>query len=94
MLKTKIQIQGCTHFNIICMCICHTILFGGWGTVLTTGTNLSNGQNRSQVIGSDRQPEHLKDVAQGTLEWGEKKSSVDVSLYYMLISVLCYKTEN
>lgn len=75
--------------------MCHTIL-RGWGeAVLTTGTNLSNGQNRSQVIGSDHQPEHLRDVAQRTPESGEKKKiSVDVSLNYMLMSVLCCKTEN
>lgn len=56
--------------------MCHTIL-RGWGeAVLTTGTNLSNGQNRRQVIGSDHQPEHLRDVAQRTPESGEKKKSV------------------
>lgn len=43
-----------------------TPFFGG--TVLTTGTNLSNGQTRSQITGSD--PQHLRYAIQGTPETG------------------------
>lgn len=44
----------------------------GVGVVLTTGTNLSNGQHRSQITGSDLhpppRPQHLRDITQGTPE--------------------------
>lgn len=45
--------------------MCHTMAGVGW-VVLTIGTNLSNGQNRSQVTGPilNPTPKYLKDVTQ------------------------------
>lgn len=76
--------------------MCHTSFGRGEGIVLT-GTSLSYGQNRSQVTGSDTSlPQHLRDVTQGTPESAEKTKTEHQCgcLFTLLISVLCYRTEN
>ena len=63
------------------MSMCHTIL--EWGDSFDNGINLSYGQNRSQITGSDTPlPQHLRDTSlNGHLNQLEKqKQNVDVGI--------------
>lgn len=65
--------------------------FFGGGTILTTGTNLGNGQNRSQIAGSDPQCKHLRYVTQGT---HESRKKVECGCFFILYANHCFVLQN